>query len=84
MEKFVSTIELVNIVYDQQDETSKMLDEVAMVKIVALIGFAYSDSLVDNCVNLVEALHAQNQSIRGLLPRVSNLITAIAMKELST
>ena len=84
MEKFVSTIELVNIVYDQQDESTKMLDEVAMVKIVALIGFAYSDSLVDNCVNLVEALHAQNQSIRGLLPRVSNLITAIAMKELSS
>ena len=48
MEKLVSTIELVNIVYEQQDESSKMLDEVDVVKIVALIGFAYSDSLVDS------------------------------------
>ena len=83
MEKLVSTIELVNIVYEQQDETSKMLDELAMVKIVALIGFAYSDALVDSCTKLVELLHAENQSIRGLLLRVSNLITAIAMQELS-
>jgi len=84
MEKLVSTIELVNIVYEQQDETSKMLDEVSMVKIVALIGFAYSDSLVDSCTKLVESLHAQNQSIRGLLLRVSNLITAIAKQDLTT
>jgi len=84
MEKFVSTIELVNIVYEQQDETSKMLDEVTMVKIVALIGFAYSDSLVDSCTKLVESLHVQNQSIRGLLPKISNVITAIAMKDLAT
>jgi len=84
MEKLVSTIELVNIVYEQQDETSKMLDEVCMVKIVALIGFAYSDSLVDSCTKLVESLHAQNQSIRGLLLRVSNLITAIAKQDLTT
>lgn len=84
MEKLVSTIELVNIVYEQQDESSKMLDEVGMVKIVALIGFAYSDSLVDSCTNLVEVLHAQNQSIRGLLLRVSNLITAIAKKDLAS
>lgn len=83
MEKLVSTIELVNIVYEQQDESSKMLDEIAMVKIVALIGFAYSDALVDSCTTLVETLHTQNQSIRGLLPRVSNLITAIAMQDLS-
>lgn len=82
MEKLVSTIELVNIVYEQQDESSKMLDEVSMVKIVALIGFAYSDSLVDSCTMLVEELHAQNNSIRGLLLRVSNLITAIAKKDL--
>ncbi|MFQ3267041.1 MAG: superfamily II DNA or RNA helicase [Colwellia sp.] len=82
MEKFVSTIELVNIVYDQQDESTKMLDELAMVKIVALIGFAYSDALVDSCTKLVEKMHAENQSIRGLLPRVSSLITAIAMQEL--
>jgi hypothetical protein len=27
-------------------------------------------------------MHAENQSIRGLLPRVSSLITAIAMQEL--
>ena len=83
MEKLVSTIELVNIVYDQQDETSKMLDEVAMVKLVALIGFAYSDSLVDSCTALVEGLHAQNQSIRGLPLRVSNLITTMAMQDLA-
>ena len=84
MEKFVSTIELVNIVYDQQDESSKILDEVGMVKIVALVGFAYSDSLVDSCIRLVEDLHAQNKSIRGLLFRVSNLITAIGRKDLAT
>lgn len=84
MEKLVSTIELVNIMYEQQDESSKMLDEVAMVKIVALIGFAYSDALVDSCTALVEGLHAQNQSIRGLLLKISNLITAIAMKDLAT
>jgi len=84
MEKLVSTIELVNIVYEQQDESSKMLDEVGMVKIVALIGFAYSDSLVDSCTKLVEVLHAQNQSIRGLLLRVSNLITEIARKDLAS
>jgi len=83
MEKLVSTIELVNIVYEQQDETSKMLDEVAMVKIVALIGFAYSDALVDSCTKLVEGLHVQNKSIRGLLPKISNVITAIAMKDLA-
>lgn len=82
MEKLVSTIELVNIIYDQQDETSKMLDEVGMVKVVALIGFAYSDSLVDSCTRLVESQHAQNKSIRGLLLRVSNLITEIAKKDL--
>ena len=82
MEKLVSTIELVNIVYEQQDESSKMLDEVAMVKLVALIGFAYSDALVDSCTALVEGLHAQNQSIRGLPLRVSNLITSIAMQDL--
>jgi len=84
MEKLVSTIELVNIMYEQQDESSKMLDEVAMVKIVALIGFAYSDALVDSCTALVEGLHAQNQSIRGLLLKISNLITVIAMKDLAT
>lgn len=84
VEKLVSTIELVNIVYEQQDETSKMLDEVSMVKIVALIGFAYSDSLVDSCIKLVEGLHIQNQSIRGLQLKVSNLITAIAMKDLAS
>ncbi len=83
MEKFVSTIELVNIVYEQQDQSSKMLDEVGMVKIVALIGFAYSDSLVDSCTKLVESLHAQDQSIRGLQLRVSNLITAMAKQELA-
>ena len=83
MEKFVSTIELVNIVYEQQDESSKMLDEIAMVKIVALIGFAYSDALVDSCTKLVEVMHAENQSIRALLPRISTLITQIAMQELS-
>jgi len=83
MEKLVSTIELVNIVYEQQDDSSKMLDEISMVKIVALIGFAYSDALVDSCIKLVEGLHAQNQSIRGLLLRVSNLITAIAMQDLA-
>jgi superfamily II DNA or RNA helicase len=83
MEKLVSTIELVNIVYEQENESTKMLDEVAMVKLVALIGFAYSDSLVDSITALVESLHAQNQSIRGLLLKVSNLITAIAMKDLA-
>ena len=61
-----------------------MLDEVGMVKIVALISFAYSDSLVDSCTKLVEGLHAQNKSIRGLLLRVSNLITAIVSKDLTT
>jgi len=84
MEKLVSTIELVNTVYEQQDETSKMLDEVSMVKIVALIGFAYSDSLVESCTTLVEGLHGQNKSIRGLQLRISTLITAIARKELAT
>ncbi len=83
MEKLVSTIELVNIVYEQQDETSKMLDEVDVVKVVALIGFAYSDALVDSCTKLVEDLHAHNKPIRGLLFRVSNLITAIAKKDLA-
>ncbi len=82
MEKLVSTIELVNSVYDQQNETFKMLDEEGMVKLVALIGFAYSDSLVDSCTNLVEALHDKNQSIKGLLPKVSNLITSITKREL--
>jgi superfamily II DNA or RNA helicase len=82
MEKLVSTIELVNIVYDQQGETNKMLDEEALVKIVALIGFAYSDALVDSCTKLVEVLHEENQSIRGLLLRVSNLITSMAMQDL--
>jgi len=84
MEKLVSTIELVNVFYEQQNESSKMLDEVGLVKIVALIGFAYSDSLVDSCTSLVEGLHDQNKSIRGLLLRISNLITVIAMKELTT
>ncbi len=83
MEKLVSTIELVNIVYEQQNESNKMLDEIGMVKVVALIGFAYSDSLVDSCTKLVEGLHAQDKSIRGLLLRISNLITAIARKELA-
>lgn len=82
MEKLVSTIELVNIVYDQQNESYKMLDEEGMVKLVALIGFAYSDSLVDSCTNLVEALHDKNQSIKGLLFKVSNLITTLAKKDL--
>jgi len=82
MEKLVSTIELVNIVYEQQDESSKMLDEVGLVKLVALIGFAYSDALVDSCTKLVETLHTQNQSIRGLRLRVSNLITVIARQDL--
>lgn len=82
MEKLVSTIELVNIVYEQQDESSKMLDELGMVKLVALIGFAYSDALVDNCTALVEGLHVQNKSIRGLQLRVSNLITEITKKDL--
>lgn len=84
MEKLVSTIELVNIVYEQQDESTKMLDEMGMVKLVALIGFAYSDSLVDHCTALVEGLHVQNKSIRGLLLKVSNLITEIAMKDLAS
>jgi superfamily II DNA or RNA helicase len=83
MEKLVSTNELVNIVYEQQDESSKRLDEVDMIKIVALIGFAYSDSLVDSCTKLVEVLHSENKSIRGLLLRVSNLITAIAKQEIA-
>ncbi len=83
MEKLVSTIELVNSVYEQQDEESKMLDEEGMVKLVALIGFAYSDALVDSCTSLVEGLHDQNRSIRGLLGKISNLITAIAMKDLA-
>ncbi len=82
MEKLVSTIELVNSVYEQENASSKMLDEVGMVKLVALIGFAYSDSLVDSCTTLVEGLHAQNKSIRGLLLKISNLITAAARKEL--
>lgn len=82
MEKLVSTIELVNSVYEQQDESSKMLEEESMVKLVALIGFAYSDSLVDSCTSLVEGLHAKNQSIRGLLLKVSNLITVLAKQEL--
>jgi superfamily II DNA or RNA helicase len=84
MEKLVSTIELVNIVYEQQDESYKTLEDVAMVKIVALIGFAYSDALVDSCTALVETLHDKNQSIRGLLFKVSKLITAIAMQEITT
>jgi hypothetical protein len=83
MEKLVSTIELVNSVYEQQEENFKMLDEAGMVKLVALIGFAYSDSLVDSCTNLVEGLHAQDKSIKGLLLRVSNLITAINRKDLA-
>lgn len=83
MEKLVSTIELVNSVYEQQDEGSKMLDEVSMVKIVALIGFAYSDSLVDSCTSLVEGLYEQNKSIRGLLLKVGTLITAITKQELA-
>ncbi len=82
MEKLVSTIELVNTVYEQQNESYKMLDEAGMVKLVALMGFAYSDALADNCTNLVEGLHEQNKSIGGLLQRVSTLITAIARKEL--
>lgn len=84
MEKLVSTIELVNIFYEQENESSKILDELDMVKLVALLGFAYSDSLADSCTQLVEGLHAQNKSIRGLLPRVSQLITAIAMKDLAS
>jgi len=84
MEKLVSTIELVNIVYEQENESTKMLDEVGMVKLVALIGFAYSDALVDSCTSLVEGLHEQNKSIRGLLLKVSNLITVLAKKDLST
>jgi superfamily II DNA or RNA helicase len=84
MEKLVSTIELVNIVYEQENESSKMLDEVGMVKLVALIGFAYSDSLVDSCTKLVEGLHAQNKSIRGLLLKISNLITELTRKDLAT
>ena len=82
MEKLVSTIELVNIVYDQQDESYKMLDEVGMVKLVALIGFAYSDDLVESSTTLVEALHDKNKSIKGLLPKISNLITSITRKDL--
>jgi hypothetical protein len=83
MEKLVSTIELVNIVYDQQDESYKMLDEVGMVKLVALIGFAYSDDLVESSTTLVEALHDKNKSIKGLLPKISNLITSITRKDLA-
>lgn len=83
MEKLVSTIELVNSVYEQQDDEHKMLEQENMVKIVALIGFAYSDALVDRCVDMVEELHAQNNTIKGLLSRVSSLITALAMKDLS-
>lgn len=83
MEKLVSTIEMVNIVYEQQDETNKMLDDVDIVKIVALISFAYSDLLVDSCIKLVESLHTQNQSIRGLLLRVNKLITAMTRQELA-
>ncbi len=82
MEKLVSTIELVNSLYEQQNEDHKMLEEANTVKVVALIGFAYSDALVDSCTKLVEELHAQNNSIKGLLTRVSNLITAIAKKDL--
>lgn len=82
MEKLVSTIELVNAVYEQEEDEHKMLEQGNIVKIVALIGFAYSDSLVDSCTALVEELHAQNNSIKGLLTRVSNLITAIAKKDL--
>lgn len=82
MEKLVSTIELVNSVYDQQNESYKMLDEEGMVKLVALIGFAYSDALVDSCINLVEALHDKNQSIKGLLPKISTLITTLTKQDL--
>ena len=60
-----------------------MLDEVSMVKIVALIGFAYSDLLVDSCIKLVESQHAQGKSIRGLLSRVSNLITELAKQDIA-
>ncbi len=83
LEKFVTTIELVNSVYEQQEETSKMLDEEGLVKIVALIRFAYTDALVDSCTKLVEVLHSENKSIRGLLFRVSNLITVIAKQDLA-
>ena len=82
MEKLVSTIELVNSVYDQQNESYKMLDEEGMVKLVALIGFAYSDALVDSSTNLVEALHDKNQSIKGLLPKISTLITTLTKQDL--
>ena len=82
MEKLVSTIELVNSVYDQQNESYKMLDEEGMVKLVALIGFAYSDALVDSCTNLVEALYDKNQSIKGLLPKMSTLITTLTKQDL--
>jgi len=82
MEKLISTIELVNISYEQNDEHEKMLDDVDMAKVAALIGFAYSESLVDSCTKLVESQYAQNKSIRGFLARVSNLITAIAKQEL--
>ena len=82
MEKLVSTIELVNSVYDQQNESYKMLDEEGMVKLVALIGFAYSDALVDSCTNLVEALRDKNQSIKGLLPKISTLITTLTKQDL--
>ena len=84
MEKLVTTIELVNAVYEQQDEISKMLEEESLVKLVALIGFAYSDALVDSCISLVEGLHSQNKSIRGLLVRVSNLITMMAKQDLAS
>ena len=82
MEKLVSTIELVNSVYEQQDEEHKMLEQENMVKIVALIGFAYSDSLVDTVTKMVEELHSQNNTIKGLLGRVSSLITSLAMKDM--
>ena len=38
----------------------------------------------DSCTKLVEDLHSKNNSIRGLLFRVSNLITAIAKQDLVT
>ena len=82
MEKLVSTIELVNSVYEQQGDEHKMLEQANMVKLVALIGFAYSDALVDTVTKLVEELHAQNNTIKGLLGRVSSLITALAMKDM--
>jgi len=82
MEKLVSTIELINTVYEQQGEDHKMLEQDNIVKLVALVGFAYTDTLAEKCIKLVEELHAQNNSIKGLLTRVSNLITALAKQEL--